>query len=322
MTEEINTMNTHQIIDEIDKYLDKALLKTSKITNKELIEFIEEKWAQADDEKYNIYSSLIICGRMINEYAAIKDVENVRRWLEMYGQHENSKKHPAYIRNYFRGESFLKCGAEEEALKYLKLCYEENPEYIFTRGKECINLFCKHTGIKSPVEETKSKKEYFEGYVSLPVWEKFFGEDAEEIRYDIGGDQPKYRPSRNHKTGLKYVIDNQEAILNAILSELNNQYSDLQDEYDYDDEEKTDFMPDVAKISEFADLISPVAIHILSVHKDGMPYVGYEFSCSWDREHALGFMMFQDEVVEMGGADCSFMSWIAEKHLKGCGEGM
>lgn len=276
-------MNAQEIIDEIDTYLEKALLKSSKITNEELIEFIEEKWAQADDEKYNLYFSQIICGRMINEYAAIKDVENVRRWLEIFQQHENSKKHP---------------------------------EYIFTRGKECINLFCKHTGIKLPEEKSTGEKEYFTGHVSLPVWVKFFGDEAKEIHYDVGGDDPKYRLSRNHKTGLKYVIDNQEAILRAILNELNNQYSDLQNEYDYDDEEKADFMPDVTKISDFADLLSPIAIHSLSVHKDGMPYVGYEFSCSWDREHALGFMMFQDKVVEMGGADCSFLSWIAEKHLK------
>ena len=313
-------MNTQEIIDEIDNYLDKALLKTSKITNVELIEFIEEKWAQAGDEKYSIYASQIICGRMINEYAALKDVENVRRWLEMEKQHENSKSHPAYILNYYRGECFLKCGAEEEALKYLKLCYEDNPEYIFTRGKACIDLFCKNTGIKPPKEKEKAKKEYFEDYVNLPTWEEFFGEEAKEILYNVGGDEPKYRLSRIHKKGLKYVIDNQETILSALLNELNNQYADLQNEYDYDDEEKADFMPDVTKLSDFADLLSPMAIHILSVHKDGMPYIGYEFSCSWDREHALGFMMLKDNVVEMGGADCSFMSWIAENHLKGDNE--
>lgn len=292
----INAVNTQEIIDEIDNYLSKALLKTSKITNQELIEFIEEKWAQAGDEKYSIYASHIICGRMINEYAALKDVENVRRWLEMDEQHEKSKSHPAYILNYYRGECFLKCGAEDEALKYLKLCYEENPEYIFTRGKGCIDLFCKHTGIKPPKE--KAKKEYFEDYVSLSIWEEFFGEEAKEILYNVGGDEPKYRLSRTHKTGLKYIIDNQGTILNALLNELNNQYTYLQSEYDYDDEEKADFMPDVIKISDFADLLSPVAIHILSVHKDGMPYIGYEFSCSWDREHALGFMMLKDNVVD------------------------
>lgn len=310
-------MNTQKIIDEIDNYLDKTLLKDSKITSSELIELVEEKWAQADDEKYSIYDSQIICARMINEYASLKDTKNVKRWLDMYAQHKNVKNHPAYILNYYRGECFLKCGAEEEALKFLKLCYDENAEYIFTRGKACIDLFCKHTGIKPPEEKEEVQREYFESYVKLPVWEKFFGESAREVLYDIGGDKPGYRMSQTHKTGLKYITDNQEVILKSLLNELNNQYADLQSEYDYDDKEKAELMPDVTTTEDFADLISPVAIHILSVHKDGMPYIGYEFSCSWDIEHSLGFMMLEDKVVKMGGAECSFLNWIARKHLKG-----
>lgn len=288
----------------------------NKITNSELIDFIEERWAQAGDKKYNIYASQIICGRMINEYIAIKDVENVKRWLAMMEQHENSRSTPSYIHNYFCGQCFLKCGEEEEALKYLKLCYEEEPEYIFTGGKECINLFCEHTGIKPPKAESTVKKDFFTGQISLPVWEKFFGEEAKEICYDVGGDDPKYRLSKKHKTGLQYVVDNQEAILTVILNELNKQYPQLQEEYDYSGEDKDNFMPDVTKITDFADLLSPIAIHILSVNKDGMPYIGYQFSCSWDREHGVGFMMFQDRVIEMGGADCSFLSWIAKKDLR------
>lgn len=312
----VEKLYAKEIVNEIDDYLDKTRLKNSKITSEELIEFVEEKWAQAGSEKYNLYFGQIICGRMINEYAAIKDVKNVRRWLEMIEQHENNKKHPAYIRNYFRGECFLKCGEEEEALKYLKLCYEEDPEYIFTREKECIELLNRHMGNGLPKSEAEEEKDYFTGCVSLPVWEEFFGDDAKELSYDIGGDDQKYRLSKKHKKGLQYVIDNQEIILTAILSELNKQYSQLQEKYDYSIEEKEDYMPDVTNISEFADLLSPIAIHILSVNKDGMPYIGYEFSCSWDEEHGVGFMMFQDRVVEMGGADCSFLSWIARKDLE------
>ncbi|MBQ2803012.1 MAG: hypothetical protein IJF07_03850, partial [Lachnospiraceae bacterium] len=184
-----------------------------------------------------------------------------------------------------------------------------------TRGKECISLLCKHMGIALPKAQA-DEKEFFKGYVSLPVWEKFFGEEAKEISYDIGGDAPKYRLSKNHKAGLAYVVDYQEAILTALLKELNKQYPELQEIYDYCDEDKADFMPDVTRLTDFAALLSPIAIHILSVHKDGMPYIGYEFSCSWDREHGLGFMMFQDKVIEMGGADSSFLSWIAMKDLK------
>ncbi|MDR2237871.1 MAG: hypothetical protein LBE92_17240 [Chryseobacterium sp.] len=40
------------IIHEIDIFLEKSMLRTSKITREDLIRFIEEKWAEADEEKY------------------------------------------------------------------------------------------------------------------------------------------------------------------------------------------------------------------------------------------------------------------------------
>ena len=45
-------MNAQKIMDEIGIFLDRSLLKKSKITKAEIIRFIEEKWAEADDEKY------------------------------------------------------------------------------------------------------------------------------------------------------------------------------------------------------------------------------------------------------------------------------
>jgi hypothetical protein len=41
--------------------------------------------------------------------------------------------------------------------------------------------------------------------------------------------------------------------------------------------------------------------------------MGYQFSCSWDREHAFGAMLLKDRVVEIGGADTSFLDSIARK---------
>lgn len=45
--------------------------------------------------------------------------------------------------------------------------------------------------------------------------------------------------SECHKTGLQYIIDHQSEILASILSELIKHYPDLQEQYDYDDEEKS-----------------------------------------------------------------------------------
>lgn len=72
-------------------------------------------------------------------------------------------------------------------------------------------------------------------------------------------------------------------------------------------------MPDVTTIKGFANLISPTAIYVTSVFKDDLPYIGFLFSCSWDSEHGLGVMTHKNRIVEIGGADTAFLTWIAEK---------
>ena len=59
-------MDAQKIMDEIGIFLDKSLLKKSKITRAEIIRFIEKKWAEVDDEKYRVYASYIYAARMVN----------------------------------------------------------------------------------------------------------------------------------------------------------------------------------------------------------------------------------------------------------------
>ena len=61
-------MAAQKIIDEIGVFLNRSLLKKSKITKVEIIRFIEAKWAEADDEKNRVYASYIYAARMANEY--------------------------------------------------------------------------------------------------------------------------------------------------------------------------------------------------------------------------------------------------------------
>ena len=57
-------------------------------------------------------------------------------------------------------------------------------------------------------------------------------------------------------------------------------------------------------------------VHVLRVARDGIAYVGFEFGCAWEEEHGLGVMMHRDRVVAAGGADVSFLEWIAEEDAK------
>lgn len=140
--------NAVSIINEIDIFLDKFSLKTNKLTNTDLIKFIEEKWKEADNEKYNIHQSSIIVGRMTNEYIRSKDFENMMRWLYEDDLVLTLEENPAYITNYYKGQCCLECGNEEKALEFLNLSYSEDPDYLFTRAPFCYEFFNNH--LESP----------------------------------------------------------------------------------------------------------------------------------------------------------------------------
>ena len=111
-------MDAQKIMEEIGVFLDRSLLKKSKITKAEIIRFIEAKWAEADDEKYRIYASYIYAARMVNEYKWAGDTPNMLRWLGEMDKHARSNENPPYVSDYYKGECCLECRAEQEALNF------------------------------------------------------------------------------------------------------------------------------------------------------------------------------------------------------------
>jgi uncharacterized protein DUF6985 len=303
--------NARAIIDAIDGFLDRFMLKKNKLTTADLIAFVEAKWAEADGGKYDIHQGSIIIGRMVNEYARAKDVAQLKRWLEEMDRHALSKTHPAYIGHYYKGEHYLECGAEAEALHHLLLCYEENPDYIFTCGQACIDLLNRHLGKPAPSSAIEDDVEDKPSII-LPEWNAFFGEVA-NLPIGLVGDTGAVKFNKKHQSGIDYLLANQTAILQAILTELLKQYPAQQEIYGYEGDDKRDFMPDVHDIQGFADLMSPEGVYVLSVYQNKFPYMGYGFSCSWDREHGFGAMLLKARVVEIGGAETAFLRWIARK---------
>lgn len=119
----------------------------------------------------------------------------------------------------------------------------------------------------------------------------------------------------SHLAAFNYLLTNQQAIKNSILSALLKYYPELKDEYGYNPEEEDEYLPDINHIEDFKKIIGLSEIHILDVSKDDVAYVGYQFGCNWDEEHGLGIMTHKDRIVEIGGADAAFLEWIAERDL-------
>ncbi len=168
-----------------------------------------------------------------------------------------------------------------------------------------------------------------EGKIKLDVWVGYQsrqgaygsidnGEQSDgTVKLNIGGDMALDNPevTQEHVNAYNYLTQHKETIRDSILASLLAQYKDLQEQYGYDAEDAVYSMPDVDNVSQFKTLIGLSTVHILNVSKDEIAYVGYEFGCTWDDEHGLGIMTHKDRVIEIGGADSSFLTWVAEKDL-------
>ena len=168
-----------------------------------------------------------------------------------------------------------------------------------------------------------------EGTVSLPIWKNFQSRQGAYGSLDtdkksngvfaisIGGDMVMDNPTitTEHVNAYEYLTTHSQEVYNAVLGKLFAEYQNLQTDYGYDEEDKKGIMPDIENIEQFKDLIGLSQIHLLNVSKDNFAYVGYEFGCSWDDEHGLGFMTHKDRIIDFGGADTSFLTWVAKKDL-------
>ncbi|MBN9382243.1 MAG: hypothetical protein J0H74_15850 [Chitinophagaceae bacterium] len=168
-----------------------------------------------------------------------------------------------------------------------------------------------------------------EGVVQLPVWAGFQSRQGVYASVDssipsdgtvqlhLGSDAVVDNPtiSPAQVAAYHYLIDRQAQVQDAILTSLLGQYKNLQVLYDYEPEEAQQFMPDVLDLSGFRTLIGLSSVHILEVSRDDVAYVGYGFGCIWDDEHGLGIMTHQDRIIEIGGIDTSFLTWVAKQDL-------
>jgi hypothetical protein len=158
----------------------------------------------------------------------------------------------------------------------------------------------------------------YEGTIELRAWYEFLGNSKGVYDLDIGGDMVQENPSitQEHVAAYDYAVENQNIIRDSIISILMQKYPELQKEYDYEEDESEYYMPNIKSAEDFKKLIGLSTVHIMNVFKDGIAYMGYEFTCTWDEEHGLGVMMYKSNVVAFGGADTSCLTWIAEEDLE------
>ena len=102
---------------------------------------------------------------------------------------------------------------------------------------------------------------------------------------------------------IRFLVDNSEAIRNALLVGLLNELPSLKEIYE-------DLIPDIDNIEDFKNLIGLSNLHIMTSDKDDFAYIGFELGCDWDDEHGVGIMMHKNRVVAIGLGETSFDIWV------------
>ena len=187
---------------------------------------------------------------MVNKYKWVGDAPNMLRWLGEMDKHARSRENPLYVNDYYKGE----CGAEQEAIGFLRKSYEANEEYLFTRSPKVAEFF--NARLAEPKILLKFEDKEYEDF-SFPLRLEYFGKALEqegEFRctfLDEDGEETD-EPSRMHSNAIEFLKQNQEEILTGILAEILKNYSKWQEIYDYPSETKSDFMPGISTPQELS----------------------------------------------------------------------
>lgn len=155
---------------------------------------------------------------------------------------------------------------------------------------------------------------WWQADVQFPAWSDFTQGNNIELTF-----APECRdeaPMSADEVALAtWVQDNHETQKPLLLNAVLKAYPDFRREFfeDYDIKENEEDLPTITSVDGLTKVTALEKINVHQISKDGVPYVGYQFSCSWDEEHGLGVLMHDKRVIEIGGWDTAFLLWIAKR---------
>ncbi len=115
-------------------------------------------------------------------------------------------------------------------------------------------------------------------------------------------------PSQRELESVHYLINNDEAISDALLTAIWDEYPSIRDWLStcMTNEEVEEIAPPATRLEDIRLLVGLGTVFVLPSRAGELPYLGFELGCSWDVEHGLGAVMRGPEPVEIGDASVSF----------------
>jgi hypothetical protein len=165
------------------------------------------------------------------------------------------------------------------------------------------------------------------GEVRLPSWAGFQSRHGRHASVSAPGPSDgtarltvdakgKALPTSEQTAAFWHLLDNEAAVAEAVGRALLDYYPGEREAYlDAYDLDESDDVPEVTELVDLRQLLGLSSIHVLSVARDGVACIGFEFGCVWDTEHGAGVVTHCMRVIATGQADCSFVPWIARRGL-------
>ena len=126
-------------------------------------------------------------------------------------------------------------------------------------------------------------------------------------------------PSADETALVQWFLDREPAVSAAVLAAVSDAYPCLRAEWAtaLEATELAECMPEITGSEELKTLIGLHAVYVHIIDKDAIPYIGFEFGCTWDGEHGLGVLMHGTRLVRIGGADVAMTLWMAQRDVEG-----
>jgi hypothetical protein len=152
----------------------------------------------------------------------------------------------------------------------------------------------------------------WEGTITLPSWgEALLNVAVVDSELDDAAEPPA--PDAAQIAAMQHLRDNEATVASAVLQAVFERYPEEKEAYE---DEMDDTLPEITEPSGLLSLMGLSNVHVLSVAKDDVAYIGFEFECEWEEEHGAGVMTHLGRIVEVGHADSAFLKWIAERDAK------
>ncbi|QUX92502.1 hypothetical protein CYL31_14320 [Marinomonas sp. A3A] len=114
---------------------------------------------------------------------------------------------------------------------------------------------------------------------------------------------------------INWFLSNQSDVIGSIVGTLFLNYSSIRDNFIEEcGEEMAEYFPPVNLADDIKSVVGVVSVNIHQVAKNGIPFIGVEMGCNWEEEHGLGFLLYGNKIVEVGGADTAILLWLARQH--------